>query len=808
MSREARINAIFEKRLPLVRKLESVERNLKSINLKIDELEQLGEQITKNLSSTKVSINLRRLDFLGIKQIIQKESEELSKLKLRFSRKTLNIGVVGRARQGKSLLLQRLTGLTADEIPDGKRGFCTGVRSNIHHRPGEQTRGSVRFYLEQEFLSEVISLYYKAFGNTSQLDSIDDFEKYPPSPPTEESAKLKTMFGHLIDDYHSHLSEYRPLLRNQSSKEISKAEIREYVAQDDSQGNPYFNYLAVREVDIFCEFPNSDLGQIVLMDMPGLGDTRLGDEQRLIQALEQDVDFVLFVRMPSALGDDWQDFDEDLYDKARTSLRDLARRSFLILNRTISDYGDNLHNCERFKETIDSKNIKVVQCEIADCSDKTASSKVLDQVLNYLAANITHLDEEYARSYQEGLEQLQQKVNSKLNEARSLLAAYNEDSLFEDQFLELWSRVTSGLESLIERLWVQREFEEPHFKTQVETTIAKCRSDKKIPSIAAIEKERDLKESYKMAYYNYFPAIRAHLSQQFLSLNGHLQQFLESVKAEVTIVLLEEGNLSDFSSKRGSEFLKDTAHFISERRNDGKQNELRLGFQHLADFNVSYAGIIQRQIRHHLDELTADQNELPIFRSTITNQVLEKTIEWVCNTLLNQYTSGISSISLTSLPSREQALDYLEGMLQRNELEQLVDQVLKLFSNLAAGSSSIPSSRFLSKEQVIGSFYADQIRNYLSICCDEVIDKCEESLKELLCEPNQIAYSMVREFVDLIRRTEGIEKEWRIFLKREQSRVWPELKQILEYSEDREDWLKLLLQLEEINQFKNLQFLD
>jgi len=806
-NREDQINAILEQRLSLVENIESVETALETLCSKFSNLEGLGQQIVKNLNSSKVAGNLRRLNLPDIKQHIQEETEKVCKLKQRFSRKTLNIGVIGQARQGKSRLLQSLTGLTSDEIPDGNLGFCTGVRSNIHHRPSQQTSGIVHFYSEQEFLNEVIGLYYEKLGNIATPSSITTFEKNPLPLPQGESAKLQTMYHHLIDDYHSNLDKYYPLLRGSSTKDITKAEIRGNVAQSDLQGKPFFDYLAVRKVEIFCEFPNSELGQITLIDMPGLGDTRLGDEERLVKALEEDVDFVLFVRKPDEMGDAWSEKDVELYDKAQDSLTDLARRSFFILNKTTSERGGNFRLCQEFERTAKSRSIKVVQYEIADCSDKEATGEVLNRVLNYLVANITRLDGEYARSTQESLDKLQQSVDDKLSEALSVLAAYDEDSLFEDQFQDLWSKLTSGLEDLIRRLQEQRSLEEFQFKTQVEATLAKCRGEKKIPSIDDIKVKRDLEEAFNIAYYSCFPTIRAHLSQQFLSLNGHLQHFLEEVKVEVTRVLAEEGGLSGLSTKRGSEFLKDVSHLINERRNDGKQNELKLGFQHLSEFNVSYAGIIQRQIRHHLDELTPDQNELPIFKPSISQRVLAKTLEWTFTILLGQLTAGINSVPLTNLPSREKILEYLDDMLQPAEIEQVVDQVLKFFNSLASGSSSIPRSKLLSKDQVVESFYAEQIREALSIRCDDIIDKCEQTLRCLLCEPNQIAYSMVREFIDLIRRTERIEKEWRVFLKREQSRVWTEFGQIIEYSEDRRNWLDSLNSARAVNQLSNYQFL-
>lgn len=88
--------------------------------------------------------------------------------------------------------------------------------------------------------------------------------------------------------------------------------IREYVAQDDVKGKQvYYNYLAVKKVEIESQFPHSDIGQIAVVDLPGLGDTGVGDVERMIKVLSEDVDFALFMRKPNPGGDYW-DKDSDV----------------------------------------------------------------------------------------------------------------------------------------------------------------------------------------------------------------------------------------------------------------------------------------------------------------------------------------------------------------------------------------------------------------------------------------------------------------------------------------------------------------
>src|SRR4051794_39095384 len=59
-------------------------------------------------------------------------------LESRFSRATLNIGVSGQARVGKSTLLQSISGLDDGQIPTGKGLPVTAVRSRIFHSAQHQ----------------------------------------------------------------------------------------------------------------------------------------------------------------------------------------------------------------------------------------------------------------------------------------------------------------------------------------------------------------------------------------------------------------------------------------------------------------------------------------------------------------------------------------------------------------------------------------------------------------------------------------------------------------------------------------------
>jgi hypothetical protein len=253
------------------------------------------------LDEPTVLESFKKLSLDNLQKLIDEELKTLQKLKLRFKRSTINIGVVGRARQGKSRFLQSVSGLTRSEIPDGDREHCTGVRSTIYHKQdgSQKTHGLVWFHTEESFLEEIIKPYYEQLS-LGDLPNIGEFAQNPlPELPEKfrQYAEYKAKYEHL-KKYTDHFGRYYKLLGTTKDKalEITKEQIREHVAQDDENGNRnYFSYLAVKEVKIFCPFPQKEVGKIALIDLPGLGDTGIGDEARLVKTVGEDVDVIIAV---------------------------------------------------------------------------------------------------------------------------------------------------------------------------------------------------------------------------------------------------------------------------------------------------------------------------------------------------------------------------------------------------------------------------------------------------------------------------------------------------------------------------------
>ena len=167
--RTERISAIIHQRQRFASRIERDKANLEACKLALVNLKQYQSEFLANGVDPTSAQRLREIDFEVINEI-DNILNSLEKLRSRCSRKTINIAVIGYARQGKSRLVQSLTGLSSQIIPDGAQGYCTGTLSKIVHRPGlKKAVATVDFYSENEFLSQVLAPYYKTLGLPKNL---------------------------------------------------------------------------------------------------------------------------------------------------------------------------------------------------------------------------------------------------------------------------------------------------------------------------------------------------------------------------------------------------------------------------------------------------------------------------------------------------------------------------------------------------------------------------------------------------------------------------------------------------------------
>lgn len=618
-ARSALIEQVIAARRPLADRIAAARSALDDLREALLRLDLERGRVLSELEGPSAKGVVARLQSLDLGRLVlglEERRQALSRLEARFRRERLAVGVVGRARQGKSRLLQTLTGLGAREIPDGDRTHCTGVRSTIIHRPEVEPHAEVWLHTERSFLDEVIAPYYAELPELGAPPRT--LAEWRAAGPPRAKARLLGSEGaklaHLTRAFSS-LDQFAPLLGAASPRRIPLGEVRRWVAQTSPDGeNPYYQHLAVREVKMASSFPHEDVARMQVIDMPGLGDTGVGDEARLIATLGHEVDAVLFVRMPKPLGDHWADVDVALYDLARRALPELPleRWAFFVLNRTRAGtkQGDNLKNCEDLRSDASRQGLAAVRCAIVDCSDRReVELEILDPLLEYVAAHVERLDRDYASMAEQQLRDFVEEARTILEEAERAIAREGggdrENPLFRRLFDTIWEELAGLLEGYLARLQRRRREEDPDLALQIAAALDASRERPPIPDLETIERRRHARGSYAIAYNELLHEVRTELSRCFLRLDDGLKRSLLAVKEGVGEVM--RGPLGQVSEDTGLPFLR-----ALRQRLPPESPGLAEGFDMLLDFDLSYRGLIQHRIRRHLDGLTPDLTSLQL----------------------------------------------------------------------------------------------------------------------------------------------------------------------------------------------------
>lgn len=339
------ITDVLDKRHKQVLMLEKVHNGLAELEMQMDSLQQMAEEVlaeADEIPQDIASLTSKIATYIGGPQEEMAHlNASIISLTKRFSKETINIGVAGKARQGKSTLLQKISGLSNKEIPTSDELPCTGTKSKIYHSE-DDAYAKIEFYSKEEFLKEILHPYFDKL-KISKPFSLKRFGE-PLSELNNNLSKDRNLDKAIYEKLafiHSAFSSYAELL-SKPPKTLELEEILNYV----TQGKGRTRYLAVKSADIYTKFPNHDVTGLCLVDLPGL-EAAQGHEMKLVSSLEHEVDAVIFVKSPDVLGTDWEQADYNVFDLVDNAVREveLANRLFIVLNEKMMVLIRNKCNC-------------------------------------------------------------------------------------------------------------------------------------------------------------------------------------------------------------------------------------------------------------------------------------------------------------------------------------------------------------------------------------------------------------------------------------------------------------------------------
>lgn len=417
-------------------------------------------------------------------------------LESRFSRDTVNVGVSGQARVGKSTLLQSISGLTDEQIPTGQGLAVTAVRSRIQHSATVE-RATLRMHTFGTFVADVLAPYHAELGLTGLPSSPGEFRTWPyPTPGSDDGPddagrpSYATMLNRLRDMQAS-ISTFVDDLTG-GERVVALDELRRFVAyptNDELRGaGPVSRrYLAVRDARIECRFPELQVENLAIVDLPGLGEVAVRAEAHHVDGLQDEVDVVLLVKRPVEGMAFWGGSDAralDLLDIARgfVAKRDFV---FLLINRggTADALQDALRDDVRRQVNmgLDDQFFRVVEADSADAAD--VHTHVLVPVLDHLADRMSSMDADVVTGTRAQLRAAADRVAMLVADLDPALASVSPatGSVAEDldrRTSRLRQDLTGDLVALVAELHEQTRnaAEDPEYIAAVEGAFAATRS--------------------------------------------------------------------------------------------------------------------------------------------------------------------------------------------------------------------------------------------------------------------------------------------------------------------------------------------
>lgn len=545
----------------------------------------------------------------------------LESLLQRFSREEINISFVGRAGQGKSLVLQRISGLEGDVIPSADGSDCTGARSIISNSPGTETRAEITFYTEREFI-DIVNNYLRAVlgpsayqvGSVSAISNInmDDLKSRVRYDQVTETSLLLH-----LEKYVQHVQEIQDKLG--SCVAISKNEIEFYVAQYNSKNTEqkYYTYLGVKQANILSSFPCSQCGKIVLVDTIGTGATSLGVEEEMLRTVKEDSDAVVLMMRPDALRPRVEAEDYQFIEKiSRAVTPEYAKQMlFWLVNRVETGKAPNAAQIPEIMDQLKKQDLPVAQYLNVDCwRQDEVEDRLLIPVLEQLSSNLSNIDKMILSGANEQLAALEQAyhiISSRME--RAIGASVNMDE--RRQFRHQIDRTIFSMTNQLRNLYLQREKEkELPFLPFKEAASVKLKNVlMNLPSKETIMRWlNDGTITQFNALEQLSNQLRLQIINDFLELNNTLHKITLDIKREVIHVLADEdkGKLGLLICPEGV----DANAWLDALRNKLDENQfalIRSALQPLEEFDLRMENFLIYKVRCCLQPIDWSINDQP-----------------------------------------------------------------------------------------------------------------------------------------------------------------------------------------------------
>ena len=590
-----RLPKITEK-LHSIEKVSEVVKRLEKFQQELLEQEQLGVDNLLLEHTPEIASTIKNLELSKTLRLVEELQRELKRLEKRFSRKSIQIALIGYARKGKSKFLQSVSNLGDDVIPTSSSTDCTGAISVIENHDGP-FQMEVEYYTIGEFLDSVSITLSEILGKKIYVRSLEELATYKNCQEIVSSKdnRIKTFFN----DYIKHIENYRDCFSENAPRIFSdKTHVIEYVAKyrlivggeavpacydcydQEKEGDVIkvlFNkFVAVKSAYIKTKFEYEDAGGIVLTDTIGLGNKYTGeaDEHKMYEVLINDTDAAIFnILIPREGVNAIPKVDSDVLDRVYSELKNYSPEKWIALNlnhfgkdqfKTESEFNVYQNTYKKVYENVKeeefgdegAKKPLAYSMYIDNSNEVDVRENMLKPVLGIIKDNIDKIDRSFMLQCDNLAKSLYYEYNNiceRIGKAIGKINASNPN--YEKWFRQNYKALPlrHSLKLYVDKLHARKNLacedilEE--LKPQIEGIM------KYVPSQKVIEESLLSMEGQHLdsVYHSFFDDVTAKILSSFKEVSASaISKIKENVQNEIAYILFYDGKLGRLKLKTAS----------------------------------------------------------------------------------------------------------------------------------------------------------------------------------------------------------------------------------------------------------------